>query len=455
MSDRTVAHQEQESTGTPPRVLGPVLAIAVPVLLSSLAALLAPVLNIAVIGRHDAAYLYPLALAVPVILLQNAVNESLRVASVAFAAQASGSGDLDGYARRQRAVLCIGVAVNLVLAALFLVGHRFFLDLFAVPADRRALAYAFIQVNILVGTLLMVSVALMSSLYGLRQVRAVTVGTVVSLGAGVLLTAVLVTWLGLFALPLSTACTATVTAAWASRRLARCGVRPWSRIGLRGPVLASWRAVRSISGPVSLGYLLLFGNGLVLTRILAGYAPDTVAGYGVAYRIQNLALMPAIALGVGLGITVNRLAAQRQGERVGRSVSAALGLSAVLFAVVGLACWWARDACAGLLTGDPAVARAAAAYFAWLAPAYLIAGPLLMLSIFLEETGNGLRALVVNTGLSACQLGAAAVLAATGHPVSHVYLAIAVAYLPAGAFLVHELLRARRLGGRLSAIPTT
>jgi MATE family, multidrug efflux pump len=36
-----------------------------------------------------------------------------------------------------------------------------------------------------------------------------------------------------------------------------------------------------------------------------------------------------------------------------------------------------------------------------------------------------------------------------------VYLAIAAAYLPAGAFLVHELLRARRLGGRLSAIPTT
>ncbi|HKT03593.1 MAG TPA: MATE family efflux transporter [Rugosimonospora sp.] len=438
-----------------PPVLGPVLAIAVPVLLSSLASLVAPVLNVGVIGRFDPAYLYPLALAVPVILLQNSVNESLRVSSVAFAAQASGSGDLSGYARRQRAVLCIGVAVNLGLALLFLAGHRLFLDLFAVPADRRGLVYAFIQLNILVGTLLLVSVTLMSSLYGFRQVRAVTAGTVVSLGAGVVLTAILVHWLGIFALPASTAGTATATAAWASRRLARVGVRPWSRIGVRNPVLWSWRAVRRISGPVSLGYLLLFANGLVLTRILAGFSPTVVAGYGIAYRIQNLALMPAIAIGVGLGITVNRLAAQEQDGRIGPSVTAALALSASLFVVLGVAAWLGRDAGAGLLTGDPAVAHAAAAYFARLAPAYLIAGPLLTLSIFLEETGNGLRALVLNAALSAVQLGAAAWLARTGHPLSQVYLAIAAAYLPAAVFVIRELRRARRLGRRISAIPNS
>jgi MATE family, multidrug efflux pump len=442
-------------TGPPPaRVLGPVLAIAVPVLFASLASLVAPVLNTGVIGRHNPAYLYPLALAVPVILLQNSVNESLRVASVAFAAQASGNNDLRGYARRQRAVLGLGVAVNLLLAGAFLVGHRLFLDLLSVPVERRSLAYAFIQLNILVGTVLMVSVTLMSSLYGFRQVRAVTVGTVVSLGSGVALTAVLVTWLGIFALPAATAATATATAAWASRRLARCGVRPWARIGLREPIRDSWRAVRRISGPVSLGYLLLFGNGLVLTRILAGYAPTAVAGYGVAYRIQNLALMPAIALGVGLGITVNRLAAQQRGGRVGPSVTAALALCTVVFAVVGAAAWLARDAGAGVLTGDPAVAHAAAAYFARLAPAYVIAGPLLTLSIFLEETGNGVRALALNAALAAVQLGTAALLARTGHPLSQVYLALAAAYLPAAAFLVREVLRARRLGGRVSAIPT-
>ncbi|ADU10037.1 multi antimicrobial extrusion protein MatE [Micromonospora sp. L5] len=438
-----------------PPVLGPVLAIALPVLLASLASLVAPLLNTAVIGRHDPAYLYPLALVLPMILLQNSVNESLRVASVAFAAQASGSGDLDTYARRQRTVLVLGVAVNLGVALLFLVAHPLFLDLYAVPAGSRTLVYAFVQLNTLTGAVLAVSVALMSSLYGLRQVRAVTVGTLVSLGSGVVLTAALVGWLGVFALPAATATTATATAVWASRRLALCGVRPWARIGLRAPVRRSWREVCRISVPVSLGYLLLFGSGLVLTRILAGYSPLTVAGYGVAYRVQNLVLLPAIALGVGAGITVNRLAAQRRGGRVGPSVVAAVGLSAAVFAVVAALVWLLRGPGTGLLTGDPAVARAAADYLGYLAPAYLVAGPLLTLSIFLEETGNGVRALVVNATLTVVQLALAAGLARAGHPVSHVYLALAVAHLPAVGFVVHELLRARRLGGQVSAIPTS
>ncbi|MGH3156359.1 MAG: hypothetical protein ACRDNF_07285, partial [Streptosporangiaceae bacterium] len=69
-------------------------AIAVPIFMSSLANLVAPLINTAVLGRHNSSYLYVLALVLPVILLQTSVNDSLRVSSVVFSSQAAGSGAL-------------------------------------------------------------------------------------------------------------------------------------------------------------------------------------------------------------------------------------------------------------------------------------------------------------------------------------------------------------------------
>lgn len=429
--------------------------IAVPILLASLASLFAPLVNTAVMGHHDAALLYPLALALPLILLQTSVNESLRVSSVAFSSQASGSGDLATYRRRLHGLVTIGVLVNLALAALFAVGHGAFLDAYGVPAGQRPLVYAFVQLTVLTGALLMVSVGLMSSLYGFGQVRAVTVVTVTGLAGNVALTAVLVAWLGLFAMPAATVVSATATIGWAARRLAGLGALPRLSASPWAAVAGSWRQIARISAPVSLGYLLLFVNGLVFTQILARHSALDVAGFGVAYRIQNLVLMPAIAIGVGLAITVNRMVAAGRPEPVPAFLSTTLLLAVTVFAGLGALLFAVRGPVTGWLAGDPAVAGAAGRYFTYVAPAYLVAGPLLMLMIFLEETGNGLRALTFNAALVAGQLLLAHHLTVTGHPVWQVYLALAVTYPAAVVFIAHELIRARRLGGRVSAITPT
>lgn len=435
-------------------VLTQVGGIAVPILLSTVVSLVAPLVNAAIVGHGRAGDLYVLALVLPVVLLLNSVNESLRVSSVAFSSQASGDGNLRAFRSRLRGLLIIGVTINLSIALVFLVGHRQFMTIYAVPEIHQGTVFRFMQLSILTGTLLGVSMLLMSSLYGFRQVRAVTVVTVIGLGGNVAINAALVPWAGIWSLPIATTVSAGATIIWAARRLSALGVLPGTK-DVTVPLAVAARQIRQISLPVCFGYLLIFADSLLFTKLLAHYSPTEVAGFGAAYRIQDVALIPAVAIGIGLAVNVNRMVAAGDPQDVTRYLSTTIRFGFALFAVIALVTFTGRDLISGWMTGDQEVAQAAAGYLLYIAPAYAAFGPLLILSVLLEETGNGFRALTFNVGLTAGQLLIAWSLVVAGRPIGEVLLAVALTYLAAIAFIVHELARGRRLGGRIGRISQT
>lgn len=437
-------------------IVNRVSRIAFPILLSSLVSLFAPLINAAIIGWDQPASLFILAIWLPLIFLQVAVNESLRVSSIAFSSQAAGSQDLVTLNRRLHGLIALGVAINLGIALAFLAGHRLFLNTYSVPVGQRSTAFGFIQLSLLTGVLLLVSMAMMSTLYGYGQIRSVTVVTIISLVANVAINFTLVTGagLGLYALPLSTAVTAGTTIAWAARRLTALGILRLPDRAALGSVVRTWREIARISVPVSASYLVSFINGLLFTHVLALFSPDALAGFGVAYRIQNLVTMPAIAIGIGLAITVNRMVAAREPEHVQSFMSTTLVATFTLFACLSVIVFSLRSVLTELITGDTAIAAAASQYLGYMAPAYAIFGPLLMMILFLQETGNGFRALAFNITLVTVQLGLAFYLARTHHSVGDVYRGLAASYLVAVVFILHELARTRRLGGRISMIKT-
>ena len=111
--------------------------------------------------------------------------------------------------------------------------------------------------------------------------------------------------------------------------------------------------------PVFAGYLILFVHSVLFNRLLALFAPSDVAGFGVAYRIQNIVLMPAIAIGIALAIHVNRIVAARRHEHTYRYISTAMGLSLAVFATLSGVVFVAREPLARLVTGDAAVIASA------------------------------------------------------------------------------------------------
>ena len=434
------------------------MQVALPILASSLVGLFALLINTAIIGRGAPAGLYVLGIALPISFLQMSINESLRVSAIAFSSQAAGSSNLELLRRRLRGLLVLAVLIHLLLALAFQLGHGWLMSAYQIPAAQQSIVYSFILLNISTGALVALSISMMSSLYGLGQVFWVTLVTMLGFAANILVTFVLVYWggWGVYALIVSTLLTSGVTIGWAALSLRRReALEPLSSRWL-WRFWEHWPAIYAISMPVFAGYLILFVHSVLFNRLLALFAPSDVAGFGVAYRIQNIVLMPAIAIGIALAIHVNRIVAARRHEHTYRYISTAMGLSLAVFATLSGVVFVAREPLARLVTGDAAVIASASQYLQYMGPAYLVLGPLLTMLIFFEQTGNGIRSLVFNAVGFAVQLALAFYVARTYHSLTLVYEAIALSYLVSAMYILYELARSKRLDGQqISLIRTT
>ena len=126
---------------------------------------------------------------------------------------------------------------------------------------------------------------------------------------------------------------------------------------------------------------------LVLTRLVAHFGTEALAGYGIGTRLEFLLVPIAFAVGVasvpmvGMAIGAGQVARARQ---------VAWAASAVVFVVLGglgllLALWpgvWTSS-----FTQDPAVLASAATYFHWVGPGYGLFG--LGLCLYFSSLGAG------------------------------------------------------------------
>ena len=71
-------------------IIRKLVKIAAPILFSSLVNLFIPLINAAIIGQYNAAYLYVLGIYLPIAFLQTSLNESMRVSAIVFSSQAEG-----------------------------------------------------------------------------------------------------------------------------------------------------------------------------------------------------------------------------------------------------------------------------------------------------------------------------------------------------------------------------
>jgi putative MATE family efflux protein len=136
---------------------------------------------------------------------------------------------------------------------------------------------------------------------------------------------------------------------------------------------------------------------LILTRLVAEFGTEALAGYGIGTRLEFLLIPITFAIGVacvpmvGMAVGAGNLARARR-------ISWTAGmLAAAIMGAIGLAGAFAPSLWASLFTQDPAVLASAASYLRWAGPAYTFFGLGLCLYFCAQGAGKVLGPVLAGT----------------------------------------------------------
>lgn len=126
---------------------------------------------------------------------------------------------------------------------------------------------------------------------------------------------------------------------------------------------------------------------LILTRLVASFGTDALAGYGIGTRLEFLLVPIAFAVGVASVPLVGMAMGAGDIARARRAAWTAAALATGVLGVLGLVVTVVPDVWTLLYTQDPAVLASAANYFLWAGPFYAFFG--LGLSLYFSSLGAG------------------------------------------------------------------
>lgn len=126
---------------------------------------------------------------------------------------------------------------------------------------------------------------------------------------------------------------------------------------------------------------------LILTRLVAQFGTDALAGYGIGTRLEFLLVPIAFAVGVASVPLVGMAIGAGQIARARRAAWTAAALATGILGALGLVVTLAPDLWTRLFTQDPSVLASARSYFQWAGPVYGLFG--LGLSLYFSSLGAG------------------------------------------------------------------
>lgn len=374
------------------RVLPTLLRFALPNMLAMVATALAAIAETAYVGSFGTAALAGMALVFPMVMLQAMLSAGAMGGGVSSAvSRALGAGLPERASALAVHALYIGVAAGVVFMGLML---AFAPALFALLGGRgEALAQALAYANVaFLGSVFIWLVNTCSSVIrGSGNMRVpsaallmVAVVQVVVAGALGLGWGPLPRW-GMAGVAVGQVVANALGAVWLLAYL----LSGRSRVRLRRTPL-QWALARDIMRVGAVACLSPFQTVitiLILTRLVAQFGTDALAGYGIGTRLEFLLVPIAFAVGVasvplvGMAIGAGLVARAREAAWTAAAVAAAL-LGALGLAVVLAPGLWTLH-----FTQVPAVIDSAALYFLWAGPAYAFFG--LGLSLYFSSLGAG------------------------------------------------------------------
>ncbi|MCB9763866.1 MAG: MATE family efflux transporter [Alphaproteobacteria bacterium] len=204
----------------------------------------------------------------------------------------------------------------------------------------------------------------------------------------------------------------------------------WDDLGL---IPDSWGRVLLIGGPAAFTNLTQPLTIGFLTGLAAGFGEPAVAAFGAGGRVEMFALIPAMAMAMGLAPFVGQNHGAGDHPRVAEAVSLSLRVTIAMgvlsFGVLALF----RDPLAAVFTDDPAVLPLLARYL-WILPlSHVLVGAFFVATNTLNAVGRPLPATVLTLLRTPILLGGGAWLGASVGGLTGFFWGSSVGLLASGA----------------------
>lgn len=131
-----------------------------------------------------------------------------------------------------------------------------------------------------------------------------------------------------------------------------------------------FRDILKVGAVASISSLQTVLTILIVTRIVAGFGTEALAGYGIGTRLEFLLIPITFAIGVACLPMVGMALGGGHVKRARRVAWTGAGLSAAIIGAIGLMIAFVPDAWSRLFTDHPQVIEHARSYFRWVGPSY-------------------------------------------------------------------------------------
>jgi len=375
-----------------------ILELAVPIGISSMLGVLAILINTAILGKTGQYNLYLLALFLPVNYFQIAIFEAFRAPALALSSLHRQSQDQEIFKNKIISLLIIASICILAGALLFEFTQNSLVKIFNIPSIMTQEFIIFTRDMLLTGIFICANYILNSLLYGRGRPRVAMYLSIATVVINCGLTYLLGVYykLGVHGLVYATGFSNIVMTGitiFILNKLNIVNLKSWYKLPRSKYYLAVIIIITKIGSPVWFSYLVLFAGLVLFNKILSYFGTSIVAGFGVAYRIQTLVVLPAISIGMAVAILINRFISTGAAVQAQKVLRAGIILSAAFYFFVSPLLYFFRINIIEFITQDYVTVSAAGSYLKYVALSYIGLGPLLVFLIILDQTGSGVKSL--------------------------------------------------------------
>ena len=161
-------------------------------------------------------------------------------------------------------------------------------------------------------------------------------------------------------------------------------------------VLHSWRQILVVSIPATATNLIGPISTAIIVSLLASFSQETVAGFGIASRIEGLFVMPLFALSASIGPFVGQNWGADRFDRANTAMMLSFRYSLAWGLFVAMLLFAFRYEVAGLFDNNPEVIAVAAKYLMLVPISYGCWGVLMMSSAIFNSLGKPISSTIMS-----------------------------------------------------------
>jgi len=406
------------------------------------------------IGQLGATPLAAIGFTFPVVFIITGSAMGIGVGLSSVVSRAVGEGDRHRVAELATRGLMLAFVIVTVFAGLGLLMHdRLFAALGATP-DLIALIRRYMVPWFLGVGLLVLPMVGNSALRASGDTFTPTLVMMLAAGLNVILDPLLIFGLGPFprlelqGAAVATELSYTVTFVAAGWMLARRGLLLFEIPAWRA-LTATWKQILYIGLPaVGTNLLMPLANG-IMTRVMAGHGPLAVAAFGVASRIESLAMVGSFALSTAMAAFAGQNIGARRYDRIAEAMRFNLRYNLLLGAAVWAVLFSFAHPIASLFTTDESIIRLVMPYLALVPLSYGAFGFMLQAASTFNAAGKPKYSVVLFTTRLFALTVPVAILASRVFGPTGVYIAMFAGNAATGALAFGLIHRALRHPGRM------